>query len=124
MGKRIKARFDMILPGEDGLDEERLRTIVELSELEKPLLPIPVREIDKEFLNLDGRNRLIYYYLRDGEKVKLFLSQYATDFMNRFDFPEIDHSEIMNNNKNINRRWLSAIEISQKMGVKNYHEHF
>jgi hypothetical protein len=124
MGKIIEAKFDMILPEENRLNKGKLKTIVKYLGVEKSLLPIPVRERDGKYVNLDGRNRLIYHYLSGDEKVELFLSEYAVDFMHRFDFPEIDPSELKENNRNISRRWQSAMEVSEDIGVKNYHEHF
>lgn len=118
MGQIIEASFDQIVPSENGLFASTLWDVIKFSESGRKMAPVPVREKNGKFMQLDGRHRLIYYYLI-GIMPDIYLAEHDRDYMLKSDFPYIDNQKLDNTNNLINSSWYCS-----RLNVKDYHEHF
>jgi hypothetical protein len=124
MGSIIQATFDEIVPGEEDFIDSALKNMLNAIISQIPLLPVPVKQLETgKYVHLDGRHRLIGFYLAGAESLDLFLAEDRFDHMDKSMFPEFETYKLSETSSYITKRWDSAETDSLKLDFNNYHEH-
>jgi hypothetical protein len=124
MGEIIEARFSEILPGEDGFYPSKIQDVINYIREGNRVLPIPVKELDGQYINLDGRHRLISQKMVGFKSIELFIADSCEDYLLASNFPEVNSWFLDNNNYNLRDRWDLVGVSSYRPDVESFEEHF